>query len=695
MAFDEQITGFRAWATSLGCPPNALPSEEALKSIFKSRQNQLFVQIQSRVQPRQHVQAVRENLLIAQVQQHKGKVVPACGRSFLPRQLQIHLKMQDLQKDKEKSELRLAENKKEYDSLAASIKIKNIQTISATHKEQLHRSRCHILQLKLESLTKNYEQELQNKVQILATMPVKLSNKNASEKLASKAVEQALKELEHFYNICNAEGNSSQQLTEAKLRLWSQMRDIFANTPNVLLFNAIMRLKEEQLQHVMQLNKSNHTLDATGSVALSKPPLDNFHVKLLKTKAELLGLVAKHLCAQNEVAQLEERFAAAYGTFVDELQRKVNNFNGITSSADDGDHDDASEEIISDFILQYNMRNFNRARNDYLTEQIEQLRLELEAGAKQLENHELLLGSIKQMYGEINTSVNRIQHDMLQLSQIKEKILYSKNMLRNMLDDMQVATQQQNSKSHLFSTKLKVGNMSFMGMESFSLANDSMFSSTKLDIDSSPLDTTLRRSFDNTTLMPGCTTSTPLMPPATSTGTSLPCHLLELNTFAEMPLEKFSCVPPACAFLLSANPLIVESQELATTMQLAPGHLLTPQGALQEVRKRILWASAIAAHTSDMKLNLETLIVDPHDLKLKARRQHEEIVQLLDNIESLGDKTQHQLHRIERIFRFIVDNPLRQYVPPSKRFNNANFAVYESEFNLYYRIATAGGSIKS
>lgn len=83
------------------------------------------MQIQSRVQPRQHVQAVRENLLIAQVQQHKGKVVPACGRSFLPRQLQIHLKMQDLQKDKEKSELRLAENKKEYDSLAASIKIKS------------------------------------------------------------------------------------------------------------------------------------------------------------------------------------------------------------------------------------------------------------------------------------------------------------------------------------------------------------------------------------------------------------------------------------------------------------------------------------------------------------------------------------------------------------------------------------------
>ncbi|EDW08268.1 augmin complex subunit dgt5 [Drosophila mojavensis] len=689
MDFDEQIKGFREWATSLGCPPAALPNEDALKSISKSRQNQLFVNMQSRIQPRQNVREVRENLLIAQVAQHKGKVVPACGRSFLPRQLQIHLKMQDLLKEKEKEKLCLAEAKKEYDSLAASIKTKNIQTISATHKMQLHQSRYHLLQLKLESLNKTYDQELSNKAQILSTMPVKLNQKNASEKLATKAVEQALKELEQFYKICNADGHSSQQLAEAKNQLWSQMRQIFANIPNVLLFNAIMRIKEEQLQQVMQLNKSSQHIETISS--LSKPMLNSFDIKLLKTKAELLGLVAKHLSAQNEVAQLEERFAAAYSTFLNELQRKVNNFNAISTE----EEEESSEEIISEFILQYNLRNFNHARNEYLSEQIEQLRLELEAGVRQLESHELLLCSIKQIYAEINTSINGIRHDMLQLSQIKEKILYSKNILKNMLDDMQATTHQQNAKSQLFNSKLKVGNMSYLGMESFSLANDSVFSSTKLEFDASPMETTLRRSFDNTIVAANCTSTPMLPPPSTSSPATLPSHLLELNTFAEMPLEKLSCVPRNCTFLLSANPLIVESQELASTMQLAPGHLLTPIGALQEVRKRILWASAIAEHTSDLKLNLETIIVDPHGLKLSARRQHEEIVQLLDNIESLGTKTQHQLHRIKRIYRFIVENPMRLYVPPNRCYKNANFSVYESEFNLYYRMATAGGSIKS
>jgi len=78
------------------------------------------------------------------------------------------------------------------------------------------------------------------------------------------------------------------------------------------------------------------------------------------------------------------------------------------------------------------------------------------------------------------------------------------------------------------------------GMDSFCLANDSVFSSTKLDIDANAtaMNSTLCRSFDNATLVPG------VMPfgPGLS-GAQVPCHLLELNTFADMPLEKMSCIP--------------------------------------------------------------------------------------------------------------------------------------------------------
>ncbi|XP_017125148.1 augmin complex subunit dgt5 [Drosophila elegans] len=678
MAHQEKIAEFKNWATSLGCPPSALPTDEALRRILKTGSSLLLNQLQSRIQPVEYVREVRENLLIAQVARHKDKIVTLASRSFLPPELQRYQKIQELKKEEEKADLQLVEARKEFQKLSASIKTKNIQTIKAENRKQLLEAKCNILELKLESLNKDYEQEKKNKAQILATTPVKLSAKNASEVQATRAVEQALKQLETFYGMCD-EGNAVHSLAEAKQRLWDDMRATFADTPNALLLNVIVKIKEEQLQHIMHLNQTR------GTCTMAKTPLNNYEVKLLKTKADMLGLASKFFTAQRELEQKEERFCKEYSLFVDKLQTKVYSINGISL----GDEEYA-DELISDYLVQYNMRNFNRAQNEFLREQIEQLRLELDASAKQLENHDLKLGSVKQVYGDVNASINRIQQDMVQLSQIKEKILYSRNMMKNLLDDMQAAAQKQNANSQLMSTKLKVSNMSILGAESFCLANDSVLSSTKVDFDGncSTMNSSMRRSFDNKTMMPGGASTTTMVAASAAT---VPSHLLEVNTFVDIPLEKFSCMPRASSFLLSANPLIVEAQELASTVQLAPGYLLTPFGALQEVRKRILWASAIAAHTSDLKLNLQPLIVDPHDLRLRASRQHEEIDHLLDNLMAIGVKTQLQLEKAERIYHFLLENPLRRYVPPGKRYNNGSFADYESEFNLYYRMATNGG----
>ncbi|KAH8271599.1 hypothetical protein KR018_010789, partial [Drosophila ironensis] len=678
MAYQEKIDKFKAWATSTGCPPSAMPSDDALRRIYKSGSSQLLEQLQTRIQPREVVREVRENILIAQVTRYKDKVVPKASRSFLPPELQRLYQMQELRKQKDKAEQRLAEARKMLMFLLSNL-LSDIQTISAKNRNQLLESKCHILELKLQSLSECHEQELKNKAQILATTPVKLSPKNSSEKQAARAVEQALKELEQFYSVCD-EGHGSPVLGEAKERLWDQMRATFADTPNALLFNVIMKIKQEQLQNIIKLKETS------GGSASAKPPLNNFEMKLLKTKADFLGLAAKSFGAQKELEQKEARFCQEYSLFVDELQKKVHSFNGIAEA-----DTEAADELICDYIVQYNMRNFNSAQNDFLREQIEQLRSEVEAGGRQLENHDLMLGSVKQVYSDINASINRIQQDMLQLSQIKEKILFSRNMMRNMLDSMQAATQNQNAKSQLMSTKLKVSNVSMLGAESFCLANDSVFSSTRVEFDgnASIANSSMQRSFDNKTLVAGATAA------ASGAAAAVPPHLLELNTFAEMPLEKLSCLPRACAFLLSANPLIVEAQELASTVQLAPGYLQTPFGALQEVRKRILWASAIAPYTSDLKLNFEPLIVDPHDLRLKASRQSEKIDQLLDNLLAIGVKTRLQLEKTERFYHFLLDNPLRRYVPPGRRFNNGNFGDYENEFNLYYRMATSGGSIRA
>lgn len=146
---------------------------------------------------------------------------------------------------------------------------------------------------------------------------------------------------------------------------------------------------------------------------------------------------------------------------------------------------------------------------------------------------------------------------MLQLGQIKEKILYSKNMLKRMVDEMQISTIDEGGapiaggcmKSNFLPTKLKVNNnISTIG-DSFEMGGgDMVFCSTKLDFDSTMMSLNLTSANNTGTFRRsvGCADTT-LMPAATGCNNNesrlvLPPYSSELSTFAEIPLEKLSCI---------------------------------------------------------------------------------------------------------------------------------------------------------
>lgn len=124
---------------------------------------------------------------------------------------------------------------------------------------------------------------------------------------------------------------------------------------------------------------------------------------------------------------------------------------------------------------------------------------------------------------------------MMQLSQIKDKIIYSKNIMKHQLDDLEATT---NVKSSFIPTKLKLtnnNNHSLLGVDSFEMSNDNVFCSTKLDFDStiSPLNnSSSRRTFGagDVTLMPQAQNK--ILTP----------HTMELNTFCDLSLEHLSCM---------------------------------------------------------------------------------------------------------------------------------------------------------
>lgn len=175
----------------------------------------------------------------------------------------------------------------------------------------------------------------------------------------------------------------AQELQEAKNILWSNFRKIFTNIPVFLIFNAIMRFKEDQLQYIMSLNKTatneSHTTSATTN---NRESLTNFELNLMKTKSNFLSLVGKYLSACQERKRLEEQYIKAFNEFEDKLLEKVKIFNADTDS-------EQNEAIMRNYVIQYYSLNFTKGENEYITQQIEMLKAEIDNSKKHLENHEV------------------------------------------------------------------------------------------------------------------------------------------------------------------------------------------------------------------------------------------------------------------------------------------------------------------
>ena len=117
------------------------------------------------------------------------------------------------------------------------------------------------------------------------------------------------------------------------------------------------------------------------NMCVAREPLSGFEIKLFKAKADFLGMVAKYMQARQERIAIEERFSLAHGPFMEKLQNKIHLFNpGQQDKADD---------IISSYVVQYHRRNMFKSKNEYLAQQIQIIKNEIDSDNKQLESHEV------------------------------------------------------------------------------------------------------------------------------------------------------------------------------------------------------------------------------------------------------------------------------------------------------------------
>lgn len=80
------------------------------------------------------------------------------------------------------------------------------------------------------------------------------------------------------------------------------------------------------------------------------------------------------------------------------------------------------------------------------------------------------------------------------------------------------------------------------------------------------------------------------------------------------------------------------------------------------------------------------ITVDQRKLKSNVDEQNQKLAEVFDKINTVFLKNSQILKSASRIYKFVEENPLKKYVPKSRRYKNLPYEEYENEFIMYYRI---------
>lgn len=629
----DEITQFKLWATRLGCPLDKIPADETLKKYIRGKQSVVFQHIMDQVRPRQEIVNMRNNVLVAKLKQFQelGGVLAKSKLNQMPEELQRFEKVRKLDSKIAETKQRIQNSKNVLESVTSKIREKNVQKVQTNEKLHEMNDRLAYYRAIENFLSKQSEKEVEIKQTIEQLMPARMVESSKTKANAVDAIQHCLKALEEFYaKFSELKQEGSKQAQQV---LWSTMRAAVKGIPNYLLWSVLMEIKEKQLMEISEADRKQNELEK--NTALSDH--DMLQVNMAKLCGSHINLFVDLVAMKKSVQAMKDDYLAKYTPFAQMLETKMNLMNVM---------DDESDDILEDYMLQSTSKDFNQGQLDFMIKEIERKKQEIKIQTQKLDNHEQLLAQLREIYSEIDSYSERMQDDIQQLNQIKEKISYFKRFSRYTFHNMRQKTNPN---------------------QTMNLSEQSM---------------NLTRIENN------ITSNTPTYSPA-----ALPPFSSELALLAEIPFFKFNKNSKIPIFSLDTHVCLTSQSEPNSILSLLPSCFSSAEQSIREVRNLLKFDEHIKSFTHDTKPELDTVSVDGERYRQLWAANHERICEQLDEIDAISGNTRQIIEKSRIYYNFVLANPLRKYVPPKKLFNGRNYREYEGEYLMYYRMinGTMGG----
>lgn len=292
------------------------------------------------------------------------------------------------------------------------------------------------------------------------------------------------------------------------------MYKICQHIPNILLWNIISQFLDTQLNRVSLLTN----LDANKSIkdsTLSSTSL--FDMALYNAYGHMVSLKIDHQAARKEITNLSNDYISYHTDQLNNMRTK------LTLMCKDSLDDD----FIESYVTHTTLSKFLKSKLIFLQKVIDSNRKKIIDQSEHLKSHKLVMSSLGTIYDELERKFTYLRDDMMSLELIDEKIRYSDNYMKYLMQD--IYDQNQNAKN---------------------LNSTTLIDNTVIDINSSEnrwADSTLLSSFNSTSSGSGdkvlCSTKLEsdnefiIQRPKRN---NLPRHVDEISAFLDIPFMKLS-----------------------------------------------------------------------------------------------------------------------------------------------------------
>lgn len=213
--------------------------------------------------------------------------------------------------------------------------------------------------------------------------------------------------------------------------------------------------------------------------------MSSFYIALYKAYADIVSLKIDHKAVKEEINNLGKDYVSNYTNQLSNM--KIKSALLCEDSLDD--------DFIESYITQKTLLKFSKSKLIFLQKTIDSNRKKITDQSEHLKSHKLIMNSLNTIYGELERTFTYLRDDIMSLELIDEKIRYSDNYMKYLMQD--IYDQNNQNAKYLNSTTTMIDNTladvnssenrwldSTLGsFNSTSSSDDKVLCSTKLETD--------------------------------------------------------------------------------------------------------------------------------------------------------------------------------------------------------------------